>query len=345
MCLKSSLMQRCFDLARLGAGRVSPNPMVGALLEYQGKIIGEGYHAYYGGPHAEVMTIASVKTADRALIHAATLYVSLEPCNITGHTPPCTDLILREQIPRVVIAGRDKTPGVDGSGLARLRAAGVQVEENFMEEYGAHLNRPRNVFVCAHRPYVVLKYAQTQDHYFAPAAGQHWITHKLSRRLTHRWRAETDAILVGKRTAAIDNPALSLRYARGKQPLRLVIDRHASLPTELQLFDGAHETWVFTGQARADRPGIRYIPIDFTQPEWLDSILTYLYQQQIGQLTVEGGAWLLQQFISAGLWDEARVFVGKDSFLGAGITAPRLPVAADRQFDLLGDRLLVYRRQ
>jgi diaminohydroxyphosphoribosylaminopyrimidine deaminase/5-amino-6-(5-phosphoribosylamino)uracil reductase len=343
MSLKSSMMQRCFDLARLGAGRVNPNPLVGAVLACEDRIIGEGYHAYYGGAHAEVTAVNSVAPADRSLLTSATLYVSLEPCNITGNTPPCTDLILREGIPRVIIAGRDRTPGVDGSGLARLRAAGVEVEEHFLEVAGAHLNRARNVFVTETRPYVMLKYAQSQDGFLAPKHGSYWITNPLSRRLVHRWRAETDAILVGKRTAAVDNPALTLRYAYGKQPLRLVIDRYGTLPPKLQLFDGQHDTWVFTGQPKVDRPRVRYLPIEFAATGWLTEILDYLYAQRISHLTVEGGGWLLEQFLAQSYWDEARIFTGA-GYLLEGIAAP-LPGVAPINVSTLGsDTLRVYLR-
>ncbi|MCB0635866.1 MAG: bifunctional diaminohydroxyphosphoribosylaminopyrimidine deaminase/5-amino-6-(5-phosphoribosylamino)uracil reductase RibD [Lewinella sp.] len=334
-------MQRAFDLAARGRGATSPNPIVGAVLVYEGRIIGEGYHAHYGGPHAEVHAVGSVRAADRSLISRSTLYVSLEPCNIYGKTPPCTDLILRERIPRVVVAQRDFTPGVDGSGLARLRAAGVEVIEGMLGEDGFRLSLPRNVLVTEHRPYILLKYAQTQDGFLARTDGQPlWITNAYSRRLVHKWRTETDAILVGARTARLDDPALTNRLYPGRQPWRVVIDRQHRLPSTHQLLDGQHPTWIFAqSPSSVTYDQVRYSTLDFTAPDWPRQLLRQLYEARIGHLTVEGGAWLLRQFLSLDLWDEARVFTGPQ-MLGQGLPAPSLaPARAQGTYQLAGDQL------
>ena len=200
-------MQRAFDLAALGKGNVTPNPIVGALLVYEGRIIGEGYHRAYGEAHAEVNAVDSVQPEDRKYIPHATLYVSLEPCNIHRNTPPCTLLILRERIPRVVISCLDHTPGVDGSGVQRLRDAGVEVAVGVLEEQGRRLSNIRNTYVQQRRPYVILKWAQSADGQFAPQTQQQlWLTNAFSKRLVHKWRSEVDGVLVGYQTALTDDP-------------------------------------------------------------------------------------------------------------------------------------------
>lgn len=337
-------MQRCFDLARLGAGPASPNPMVGAVLVYDGRIIGEGYYAHDGGPHAEVCAVADVKPADAHLVARSTLYVSLEPCNIHGRTPPCTDLILAQKIPRVVVAAGDMTPGVQGSGLERLRQAGVDVRTDVLADAGRQLSRYRNVFVSEHRPYVLLKYAQTRNGLMAPPDGlSAWLTNPYSRRWVHQWRATTDAILVGAGTARADNPALTTRYGAGRQPLRVVIDRHGALPRSLHLFDGQHPTWVFTARPGAAMAGVRYFLHDFESPTWLAALLHTLAAERVAHLTVEGGAWLLAQFVAQRTWDEARVFTTPHTWAD-GLPAPNLGIPPAQTWQLLGDELGVYVR-
>jgi diaminohydroxyphosphoribosylaminopyrimidine deaminase/5-amino-6-(5-phosphoribosylamino)uracil reductase len=218
-------MQRCFDLACLGAGATSPNPVVGAVIVHQNRIIGEGYHMAYGKAHAEVNAVRSIRAEDRHLLKQATLYVSLEPCNIHRNTPPCTLLILEESIPRVVVSTVDHTPGVDGSGLARLRAAGVEVTVGVLEKEGQRLSQARNTFITRHRPYILLKYAQSANGIFAPEDNrQLWLTNPYSKRLVHKWRSEASAILVGANTAIADNPRLNNRLYYGKSPVRVILD-------------------------------------------------------------------------------------------------------------------------
>lgn len=343
MSPKTRFIQRCFDLARLGAAHVSPNPMVGAVLVHENRIIGEGYHPYVGGPHAEVVAVRSVQDSDRPLIPQATLYVSLEPCSIHGRTPPCTQLILREGIKQVVIAQRDFTPGVDGAGIRMLRANGVTVEEGVLREAGFRLSLARNIFVTQHRPYLLLKFAQTRDGYFSPDPPRpFWITNAYSKWLVHKWRSETDAVLVGANTARVDNPQLTNRLWPGRSPLRLLIDRKGTVPAGSHLLDNTSPTWVFCQEKKQEtQAGQRFIQIDFQQENWLLAILDTLYRENIAHVTVEGGAWLLTQFIQAGLWDEARVFTGKAQ-LGKGVQAPTLPFPARFQYALQGDQLEVF---
>lgn len=339
-------MKRCFELARAAGSAVLPNPQVGAVLVAGGRIIGEGFHRMYGQAHAEVNAVASVQPEDRPLIREATLYVSLEPCSIYGKTPPCTDLILREGIRRVVISCIDRTPGVDGAGVARLRAAGVEVAAGLLREEGEQLAATRNTFVSMERPYILLKYAVDRQGLAAAAGGrQVWITNPVSRRLVHKWRSETGAILVGSRTAALDDPALTVRYGFNRQPVRITIDRRLRLPRYLQLFDGSAPTLVYTTHTgpAPEYPETTFVRAPAEAP-LLDFILEDLYRRKISHLTVEGGPALLSRFLDAGCWDEARVFTGETD-LKSGIPGPILPAEASRVLNVGGDILRIYRRE
>lgn len=335
-------MQRCFDLARLAQGQVSPNPMVGAVLVHEDRIIGEGYHARYGGDHAEVMCVKSVKAKDQHLISKSRLYVSLEPCNIYGNTPPCTNLILDQKIPHLIVASGDQTPGVQGSGLQRLRDAGVKVEVGVGREQGTYLSRIRNTFVEKNRPYIVLKYAQTRNGFLAPKEQeQYWLTNQFSKTLVHKWRTETDAILVGSGTAMVDNPALTNRLYPGKQPMRIVLDRKAKIPHSHHLFDQQHASMVFTQKAMCNDGLVEYEQLDFNASNWLTQLLRKLAERKIAHLTVEGGAWLLEQFVANQLWDEARVFTTQHEWAD-GLKAPLLGIAPTQEYKLAEDELRVY---
>ncbi|MCQ6956963.1 bifunctional diaminohydroxyphosphoribosylaminopyrimidine deaminase/5-amino-6-(5-phosphoribosylamino)uracil reductase RibD [Mucilaginibacter aquariorum] len=325
MALHEIYMQRCLDLAALGAGSVSPNPMVGAVIVHDDKIIGEGYHQKYGEAHAEVNAVKMV--TDRYGNHAdllkqSTIYVSLEPCAHYGKTPPCADLIIKHQIPKVVVGCRDPFPQVDGKGIEKLQAAGIEVTTGVLEKECQWLNRRFFTRVQKQRPYIILKWAQTADGFFAPADGtQHWITGPEARKLVHQWRAEEDAILVGKNTVLADNPQLNVRYVEGKSPKRVVIDRRLELSKTLNAFDQSVETLIFN-EVKTDIDGKnKYIALeDFDRfvPQY---ILFQLYLQDIQSVIIEGGAHTLNSFINAGLWDEARIFTGS-SVLKDGIKAP-----------------------
>jgi diaminohydroxyphosphoribosylaminopyrimidine deaminase/5-amino-6-(5-phosphoribosylamino)uracil reductase len=320
-------MQRCIELAELGAGQVSPNPMVGAVVVHDGKIIGEGYHHKYGQAHAEVNAIAQV-TANYAnaeeLFKQSVIYVSLEPCAHYGKTPPCADLIIKHQIPLVVVGCRDPFDQVDGKGIEKLKAAGIEVITGVLEKECQWLNRRFFTRVQKHRPYIVLKWAQTDDGFFAPHDNsQLWITGEESRKLVHKWRSEEDAILVGKNTAAIDNPQLNVRYWEGKSPKRVVIDRRLELNKNLNIFDQSVDTLIFN-EIKFDTAGKnKYIALEDFDRYVPQYILYQLYLQDIQSVIIEGGAHTLQTFIEAGLWDEARVLTGK-IVLKNGIKAPQI---------------------
>ena len=336
-------MHRCFELARQGAARVSPNPMVGAVLVHEGRIIGEGFHKAYGSAHAEVNALNSVQKEDQAYISASTLYVSLEPCCIQGNTPPCTDLIIRHKIPKVVISAIDQTAAVQGKGVAQLREAGVEVKTGLLASEGEALATARNTFVSEGRPYIILKYATSQNHLFAPLpARQLWLSNPYSKRLVHRWRMETDAILVGTNTAITDNPSLTNRHYYGRSPVRVVIDRELAIPTSSQLFDGRSKTIVFTRKQAEDQTTetIQYIQIDFRE-ELAQQIVKKLAQLNITSLLVEGGAMTLESFIEAGLWDEARIFKTA-KWIDKGIPAPRIDLPPQDSYRLGSDQIAIY---
>jgi len=315
-------MQRCFDLALNGAGHAAPNPLVGAVLVHDSKIIGEGYHAYFGGPHAEVNAIASVNEKQKKLLPHSTLFVNLEPCNHQGKTPPCTDLIINSGIKQVVIANRDPSPLVSGKGIARLKKAGFEVLSGICEEEGAWLNRRFFTFHQKKRPYIILKWAQSADGFFTKDSNeQHWITGERSKRLVHRWRSEEVAVMVGTNTLKVDNPKLTSRlWLNGKQPARIILDRNLELPEKLNVFNSSAPTIVFTEKKSKDKKNIRYIQTAFGKNH-LEKMMAELYQSEILSVLVEGGAKLLNAFIEQSLWDEARIFTGK-AFFSQGVRAP-----------------------
>ena len=244
-------IQRCLQLADLGAGYTAPNPMVGALLVHDGLVIGEGYHQQYGEAHAEVICLRSVLASDRHRIPFSTLYVSLEPCCHFGKTPPCTDLIIREKIPHVVIGCRDPFPLVNGKGIERLQAAGVKVDCPVLEKMAEEKNRRFFTFHRQKRPYVILKWAESANHKMASGTGRHFISNHWSNRLVHKWRSEEAGILVGTNTAFLDNPELTARLWPGKNPVRIVLDQNLRLPQTLNLFDGTQKTIILNGKKMA----------------------------------------------------------------------------------------------
>jgi diaminohydroxyphosphoribosylaminopyrimidine deaminase/5-amino-6-(5-phosphoribosylamino)uracil reductase len=320
-------MRRCLELAQLGLGNVSPNPMVGAVIVHNDKIIGEGYHQKYGGAHAEVNAVNQVinNFSNYAkLLRQSVIYVSLEPCAHYGKTPPCADLIIKHRIPKVVVGCRDPFEQVNGKGMEKLQAAGVEVINGILEEECKWVNRRFFTRVQKHRPYIILKWAQTADGFFAPENGtQLWITGLESRKLVHQWRGEEDAILVGTNTVAVDNPQLNVRYGEGKLPKRIVIDRRLKLSKDLKVFDQTVETLVFN-EIKTEFDGkIKYIALEDFERFVPQYILYQLYLQDIQSVIIEGGAKTLNSFIDAGLWDEARIFTG-ETVLNNGIKAPEI---------------------
>ena len=318
-------MHRCLQLAKLAAGDVAPNPMVGAVLVHEGKIIGEGYHEKFGAPHAEVNCLNSVKKEDKNNINKSTLYVSLEPCSHFGKTPPCTDLIIHNKINKVIIGCRDIFKEVNGRGISKLLDAGVQVVTGVLEEECRQLNKRFFTFHQKHRPYIILKWAESADGKMAAGGmktGQRtYISNACSNRLVHKWRSEEASILVGTQTALLDNPSLTTRFWKGKDPIRLVIDSNLRLPLHLALFDKKARTIVFNTHKQQEEENLVFYKIATGD---LHSMLTALYELQIQSVLVEGGARLLQSFIDKGLWDEARIIRNDQLVIGKGLSAPEL---------------------
>ena len=344
-------MKRCLQLAKMGAGHAAPNPMVGAVLVYEDRIIGEGFHQQYGGPHAEVNCINSVAENDLSLIAKTVLYVSLEPCSHFGKTPPCTDLIIEKKIPIVVIACRDSSELVNGSGIKKLQAAGVNVIVGILEKEALELNKRFFIFHQYHRPYIILKWAQSNDDKIAGGDGSRtFISNEYTNRLVHKWRSEEAAILVGTNTALQDNPALTTRFWQGDDPVRLVIDMQLKLPSTLQLFDGKTKTIVFNEQKHTNGEMLSYYKVDKGE-QMLTQILNLLYEQQLTSVIVEGGAKLLQSFINEGLWDEARVITNELPIAigmapGNGVDAPVLTNATLYSAEeLFTDQIAYYFKQ
>ncbi|PHN08443.1 bifunctional diaminohydroxyphosphoribosylaminopyrimidine deaminase/5-amino-6-(5-phosphoribosylamino)uracil reductase RibD [Flavilitoribacter nigricans] len=342
LVLAEKYMQRCFELARLGTGSTAPNPTVGAVIVYQDRIIGEGYHTRYGHPHAEVEAVRSVSAEDRHLIPRSTLYVSLEPCSVHGRTPPCTDLIIREKIPEVVISYIDRSPGVNGEGVARLREHGVEVVEGVLSEAGKLLSAPRNIFVTRQRPYLILKYAVSANGYLGlPDGKPFWLTNGYSKRLVHRWRSEVDAIMVGTSTALYDNPRLNTRLFPGSSPIRVIPDRNLRLPLHLHVFDDSIPTLIFTHQNPPDHEFTQTEYIQLEPEDFFGALLRELHRRNIQTLMVEGGQVILEHFQKTGLWDEARIF-RTPHYLEEGLPAPTIGHAPYQVHRLLEDHLEIH---
>ncbi len=316
---------RCLQLARNARQNAAPNPMVGAVIVHKDIIIGEGYHIRCGEPHAEVNAIRSVK--DENLLKDSTIYVSLEPCSHYGKTPPCSDLIIEKGIPRVVVGCMDPFPQVAGRGIEKLRKAGVDVTVGVLETECRSLIKRFITFHTEKRPFITLKWAVSADGFIdvSRTGGNSVIlSNAYTSMMAHKRRAEHAAILVGRRTALLDNPSLSTRNWYGKHPVRVVIDKDLTLPKSLHLFDGSVRTLVFTQQeAVSPNPLTEYIRLDFSR-DILPQMMEVLYAYKLQSLLVEGGTVLLQSFIDTGLWDEA--FIEETPVrLNGGVEAPLMP--------------------
>lgn len=338
-------MQRCLDLALLGLGKVSPNPMVGCVIVCHGKIIGEGYHERFGKAHAEVNAINNVffKHGDNAvaLLKEATAYVSLEPCAHFGKTPPCADLLVRHQLKTVAIGNTDPFASVNGKGIAKLEAANIEVITGVLETQCRKVNRRFFTRVGQQRPYIILKWAQTMNGFFAPLNfTQKWITGLAAKTLAHKWRSEEDAILVGKNTVSIDNPALSTRLVEGKNPIRIVIDKDLSVPSTHQVYNDHAKTIVFN-EIKTDVVGnIHFVQMEDMHFYLAQKIAFQLYLMDIQSVIIEGGVNILNQFIAANLWDEARIFTGDKSWTD-GLMAPAIAGIAVKESTLGKDKLTI----
>lgn len=326
MTVDEIFMHRCLQLAANGRGFVSPNPMVGSVVLCDGKIIGEGFHRHYGGPHAEVNAIGSV--SDKALLKKSTLYVSLEPCSHYGKTPPCAQMIIDKKIPNVVIGCVDPYPAVSGRGIRLLRDAGINVKIGVLEDEAMKLNKEFITAQLMQRPYIYLKWAQTADGFIdkirlegtEPASTP--ISDSFSKMLVHKKRAETDAILVGTNTAIKDNPALTTRLWYGKNPVRVVIDRNLRIPLNFNLYNNCSKTLIYTEQDPKlnSKENIEFIKIDFDK-DLFSAIFQDLVKRKVNSLLVEGGKIVLDNLIQSGLWDEAFIEYSSLKFVD-GVKAP-----------------------
>jgi len=320
----SLYMNRCLELAGRAEGYTSPNPMVGAVVVYNGKIIGEGFHLRAGEPHAEVNAINSV--TDKTLLPHSTLYVNLEPCSHHGRTPPCADLIISCGIPRVVVGAIDTSSKVAGRGIEKMSQAGVEVITGIEEVKCRELNKRFFTWNERKRPYVILKWARSADGFIdfvrkgGDTAGPHWITGMAERVLVHRWRAAEDAILAGGATVRLDNPALDVRYWKGKNPVRIIVSRSGELDRKAKIFSPTAEVLLFTRNPNVTFPGVKVIVMS-DEDDTVATVLKTLFDLEIQSLFVEGGSQIIKAFVASGKWDEARRFTGKESFT-AGIADP-----------------------
>ena len=335
---------RCIELAKNGFGTTYPNPMVGSVIVYNGEIIGEGWHQKAGEPHAEVNAIHSVKNP--SLLDKATIYVSLEPCSHFGKTPPCCDLIIKNKIPNVVIGTVDSNIKVAGNGIKRLHEAGINVVVGVLEKECYELNRRFFTFHEKKRPYIILKWAQTQDSFIAPTEKEElkpvWITNVQSRQLVHKWRTEEQAILVGTQTVIDDNPQLNARDWEGNNPIRIVIDQRNRIPKTAHIWDNKIKTIVFSNENSIPSSVNTIVEVIDFQQNIAPQIVEKLYQHQIQSVIIEGGAQTLQTFIDATLWDEARIFIGNSTF-GTGKKAPVLNTSLSTKERIGTDELLIIR--
>jgi diaminohydroxyphosphoribosylaminopyrimidine deaminase/5-amino-6-(5-phosphoribosylamino)uracil reductase len=339
-------MQRCLELAELGMGYVSPNPMVGCVIVHKGKIIGEGYHQKIGEAHAEVNAINSVLSnyGDEApaLLKNATVYVSLEPCAHFGKTPPCADLLVKHKVKKVVIGNTDPFASVNGKGIQKLQNAGIAIVTGILEDKCRYINRRFFTRIKQQRPYIILKFAQTANGYFAPINGsQKWITGSLAKHLSHNWRAEEDAILVGKQTALIDNPQLTNRNSEGKNPIRIVIDKDLTIPQTHHIYNNEAKTLIFNEIKTDVVNNIHFIQMEDMKFYLAQKIAFQLYLMDIQSVIIEGGIQMLNQFLEASLWDEARIFTSSESW-DDGIKAPKIAGNISEQLFLGNDQLTIY---
>ncbi len=331
-------MKRALELAELGRGNVSPNPLVGCVIVKGDIIIGEGYHQNYGEAHAEVNAVSDVK--DQQLLHGATAYVTLEPCAHFGKTPPCANLLVEKKVGKVVIAAMDSNPLVGGKGVQILKDAGIEVQIGILEKEARWQNRRFFTQIEKKRPYVILKWAQTQDGFVARKDfSSKWISNSSSRQLVHKWRAEEDAILVGKNTAKYDDPVLNVRDWVGKNPLRVLIDGNLELPQELKLFDQTVPTICYNTQKSEVKENLEFVKLQ--TGFFIETLLDDLQKRKVQSLIVEGGCFLLNKFLDSELWDEARVFTSQIKF-GEGIPAPVISKPVSEIIPVLEDRLAIH---
>ena len=336
-------MLRCIELAKKGLGTTYPNPLVGSVLVYNDKIIGEGWHQQSGKPHAEVNAIQNVK--EKSQLKDATIYVSLEPCSHFGKTPPCADLIIENGIKNVVVGSIDPNQKVAGRGIKKLKEAGCIVTEGVLKNECNELNKRFFTYHIKKRPFIILKWAETEDSLIAPNIKDEinpiWITNKQSRQLVHKWRTEEEAILVGTQTVLDDNPSLTSRDWKGNSPIRIVLDRDLKILIDFSVLDGSVKTIILTEKEVDTRENIFHETINFSK-DISNQICDLLYRYKIQSVIIEGGAKTIQTFIDANLWDEARVFTGTSVF-NKGIKSPVLSAIISSEEKIKDDTLKIYR--
>jgi diaminohydroxyphosphoribosylaminopyrimidine deaminase/5-amino-6-(5-phosphoribosylamino)uracil reductase len=331
-------MWRCLQLAKLGMSYTAPNPLVGCVIVYQDRIIGEGYHKKYGEAHAEVNAIASIATQDLQYLPEATLYVNLEPCAHYGKTPPCTQLIIKNKIKRVVIGIQDKFSLVNGEGIKQLQNAGIATTLNILPLECYNLNRSFFRVIEKNRPYIILKWAKDSNGNIARQDKlPHWITQPISKRLTHKLRSSCQAILVGTNTIIYDNPKLDNRYFFGTSPIKIILDRHQRIDFDYNVFKGGNVIY-FTSKDRLTPPNVEVI---ITEDFSLKNILSILFKKNIKSILVEGGKTLLDEFIQEQLWDEVWQYTGANN-IDKGIQAPILNTKASHSFFINTDKIEVF---
>ncbi|MCZ2223037.1 MAG: bifunctional diaminohydroxyphosphoribosylaminopyrimidine deaminase/5-amino-6-(5-phosphoribosylamino)uracil reductase RibD [Chitinophagales bacterium] len=335
-------IQRCLALAKLGNGYVAPNPMVGSVLVYNNEIIGEGYHQKFGEAHAEVNCINSVSKKNQEKIKNASLYVSLEPCNHFGKTPPCTNLIVEKKIKRVVIGCQDFFNQVNGKGIEFLKSKNIDVVTNVLEEECINLNKRFFLFHQKQRPFIILKFAQAANKKIAYKTNDRlFISNDITNKLVHKWRSEESAILIGTNTALQDDPYLTNRNYSGKSPIRLVIDKQLCLPKSLNIFNTDTTTIIFNTKISEELENIKFVKLNESFSV-IQQILNYCYQHQIMSILVEGGAKLLQSFIDEQIWDEARIITNTSLIIKEGINAPNFYGRKIKTENILSDNISYY---
>lgn len=344
MNIHEKYMRRCLVLAKNGLPAAMPNPSVGAVIVFENTIIGEGYTSPYGGFHAEVNAVNSIK--DKSLLKKATIYVSLEPCSHFGKTPPCCDLIIDNEIPNVVIGTVDPNIKVAGNGIKKLIEAGKNVIVGVLEKECIESNKRFFTFHEKKRPYIILKWAESQDGFIAPftklVQKPVWISNEFSRQLVHKWRGEEQAILVGTQTVIGDNPRLDVRDWKGKNPVRVVLDQNNRIPKNSNILDGQVKTIVFCkSNPSFEKENCIFEILNF-ENNIVNQILQVAYKHQIQSVIIEGGRQTLQTFIDENLWDEARIFKSK-TILKRGIKAPIIGLKNIENHSIDNDKLIISR--
>ena len=337
-------MIRCLQLAQMGGGNVAPNPMVGAVLVYDNKIIGEGYHQKYGQAHAEVNCINNVSEENINLISKSILYVSLEPCSHFGKTPPCADLNIQNKIPKVVIGCKDFFKEVAGRGIQKLKDAGIEVIIGVLENECVNINKRFFTFHEKFRPYIILKWAQSINGKIGtPGNERILISNNYSNKLVHKWRSEEAAILIGTNTALKDDPLLTTRLWQGKNPVRIIIDKELRLPLSLKTFNDEVKTIVYNLIRNSTEENLVHIQLE--KENFIDQIIYSLFEMNIQSVLIEGGAKTLQSFIDKDLWDEAKVITNEELIIENEVDAPEMKdFIFEKQERYLNDVISYFRK-